>query len=210
MELTKDIDEQGFRNWIKKLALGQYYESVKLFFSCGYWRHKLNQMTERESGLWLGIETPGHLRRLRMAMKVAEFKETTESKHQSIDQVLTVTGQELSLPDDLSRISDSKEVEVQVMFKGYLATLTISTHRIDISKTGTNIIEHRHNLRNLIFICQDGEDLTKFGYSMSDASFWEFQTSSIFTAAQIMVIIAQRFSASSNNQGNSDNEENQS
>lgn len=191
-------EEQNLKEWLDVLHLSEYFETFRVFSTCKEWWCKLPLFTEEELRMWIEMDKPGHLIRFRTALFELQYLPTESdllARRPRFDNVRSGNRRDVTLPAELTSSRDRAEDEILVLFQGGLATLNITALEIRILKRDgtdhTNL--HTHPLQELLYICQDGEDLTKFGYKLVDGSFWEFQTASIVTTAKAILIIAHRF-----------------
>lgn len=197
-------NEATLRGYLGDLHLSEYAEEFCVFARCQEWWCKLPLFNDEEMRIWFGVDKPGHLIRFRTALReqVEAVVEGQQQKQQSANQQSIRYGNrmDVSVPVELLKrrryaSTTEEEDEILVLFQGALAKLRISSRDICIAaeekEKETNL--HRHALRELLYVYQDGEDLTRFGYQMIDSSCWEFQTASIVTTAKAVLIIAHRF-----------------
>lgn len=190
--IPEPSDDHNLRLWLDNLHLTTYYEDFRIVAQCKEWWTTLSKFSDEEMRIWLGLEKPGHIIRVRVACMIS-CGATTAAKgdiNNNSEKVLFTNGKEISVPENKSRN------EFQVVFDGrYVATLTVSDECIEICRAGTDIEEHTHSLNDIVYISQDGEKMRRFGFGLRDGTFWEFQTTSIFRATEITKLIAYRFGA---------------
>lgn len=193
-------DEHRLRKFLDLLHLIEYFEVFRVFSHCNEWWSKLPLFTDEEMRIWFGMDKPGHLIRFRLALKEYFNEEEmlkTTAPPIAADQVKLHNRTDMGLPVDLAKSRSRGEDEILVLFQGNLVSLRISAQEIRIasrSATESSVeVMHTHKLEELLYVYQDGEDLTKFGYQLVDTSWWEFQTASIVTSARAVLIIAHRF-----------------
>lgn len=191
-------EEQNLKSWLDSLHLSEYFPSFRVFSTCKEWWYKLPVFTDEELGMWIEMDKPGHLIRFRTALAVLKSltaESILPSRPPRFDNVVSANRKDVTLPKELTSSRNREEDEIMVLFKENLVTLNITAKEIRILKRDgtdhTNL--HKHPLQDLLYVCQDGEDLTKFGYRLVDGSFWDFQTASIVTTAKAILIIAHRF-----------------
>lgn len=189
-------DEKTLKSWLDTIHLSEYFESLRVFSKCKEWWCKLPLFTDEELRMWIEMDKPGHLIRFRTAMAELQYLPTDNDMlaRPRFENVVSGNRKDVALPLELTRIREEED-DILVLFQGSLVTLNITALEIRILKRdGTNHTNlHRHPLQELLYVCQDGEHLTKFGYGLVDGSFWEFQTASIVTTAKVILIIAHRF-----------------
>lgn len=186
-------EEGNLQRFLSDTHLSEYGEEFRVFASCQEWWCQLPLFTDEEMRIWFGMDKPGHLIRFRTALREVSTHQVNESvKQQQKQQVISGNRTDMSVPQDLLKRSRSQaEDEILVLFQGALATLTISAQDIRIVVDEADL--HRHSLKELLCVYQDGEDLTRFGYQLVDSSSWQFQTASIVTTARAVLVIAHRF-----------------
>lgn len=192
--------EENLREFLEILHLNEYFEVFSVFARCQEWWDKLPLFSDEEMQIWFGMDKPGHLIRFRTALKLSRcFEKPRETfkdkriKWENPHQAERTDRRDMGLPGDLEKTRNCSEDEILVLFRGDLVTLRISPREIRIASRGEETDLYSHKLEELLYVYQDGEDLTKFGYQLVDDSLWEFQTASIVTTARAILIVAHRF-----------------
>lgn len=188
---TKESAEALVKEFLGECHLMDYYEAFLVFSRCQEWWSKLPEFSDEEMRIWLGMDKPGHLIRLRTLLRERWNVEKVERGIKGGQEERKKDHSDLSIPVDLRQPKDAEEI--LVLFQGALARLCINRKEIRIESVDEGGELKRHHLKELLFVYQDGEDLTKFGYQLVDESCWVFQTASIVTTARAVLVIATQF-----------------
>lgn len=201
-DLSSLQERERLKEFLSDIHLTEYEEEFLVFASCKEWWCKLPLFNDEEMRIWFGMDKPGHLIRFRTALREQQQVEKKTrgeedlkvNRDQSEGKARMFNRKDVPVPVDLIKRLQRNQVgedELLVLFQGALAKLTISSQDIRIAVEETDL--HKHNLKELLYVYQDGEDLTRFGYQLVDSSLWEFQTANIVTTARAVLIIAHRF-----------------
>lgn len=199
VDLSNLQEEKNLNDFLQDIHLTEYFEEFRIFAKCQEWWSKLPLFNGEEMRIWFGMDKPGHLIRFRTALREQQVQGGEINEKVKIDlrrnklqnEIMSVNRTDLDVPMDLLKSRNRLDDEVLVLFKGALATLCISAQDIRIIVDSADL--HKHSLEELLYVYQDGEDLTRFGYQLVDSSCWEFQTASMVNTARAVLVIAHSF-----------------